>query len=415
MFTTLLVTFLCIACLYYLFSVYAAWRLFRRPTPSPKSTPASSTGTYPPVSLFKPLKGVTPDLYTNLASFCRLDYPSFQLLCGVRDPHDPAIAVVQRLQHDFPACDISLVVNPEVIGSNHKVSTLHYLSAQAKYDVFVISDSDVRVAPDYLRRITPALSDPQDGQAGQVGVATCFYRSVTRQPFPALLESVLINTSFATSVLVASQIEETRYAFGATMAVTRPCIEAIGGFSALANYLADDYYLGHFATQAGYRVHIVPYVVETHPDVTSLSGLFHHQLRWARTQRLCRLAGYVGTVVTYGTLWAMLGLCPLWTTPLLAVLSCLTLCIRLVSSVFVGQYFLGVTLPVVTCGLVLVTDVISFCIWCLSFGGNTVRWREHTFCVYRDGTMRLMAEGDCSQNEPLPEESLSDESRQRSY
>jgi ceramide glucosyltransferase len=413
MFTTSLVILLCIACLYYLLSVYAAWRLFRR-SPLPLVTPADA---YPPISLFKPLKGATPDLYANLASFCRLDYPSFQLLCGVRDPRDPAIAVVQRLQHDFPTCDIALIVNPEVIGSNQKVSTLQHLSRQAKYDIFVISDSDVRVSPDYLHRITPALRDPQ------VGVVTCLYRSVTPQPFPALLESVLINTSFTTSVLVASQIEETRYAFGATMAITRPCVEAIGGFSVLANYLADDYYLGHFATRAGYRVHLTPYVVETHPDVTSLSELFYHQLRWARTQRLCRPTGYVGTVVTYGTVWAVLGLCPLWTTPLLVTLSCLTLGIRLVSSAFVGKYFLGVTLPFVTCGLVLLMDLISFGIWCLSLRGNTVRWREHTFRVRHDGTMRLIAERDGLQDdlqddlqdEPPPEESLPDESQQRSY
>jgi ceramide glucosyltransferase len=238
---------------------------------------------------------------------------------------------------------------------------------------------------------------------------------VILQPFPALLESVLINTTFTTSVLVASQIEETTYAFGATMAVTRPCVEAIGGFAALANYLADDYYLGNFATQAGYRVHIVPYAVETHPNVTSLSGLLYHQLRWARTQRLCRPAGYLGTVVTYGTVWALLGLCPVWTTPLLGVFSCLTLGIRLISSMLIGKYFLGVTLPIAMCGLVLLTDVISFCIWCVSLGGNTVRWREHTFRVRRDGTMRIIAEGDGLQKELLQDESLQDKSRQRSY
>lgn len=411
MFTTLFVILLCIACLYYLFSVYAAWRLSRR-SPATLVTP---THAYPPVSILKPLKGVTPDLYANLASFCHLDYPSFQLLCGVRDARDPAIMVVQRLQQDFPACDITLIVNPEVIGSNHKVSTLHHLSRQAKYDIFVISDSDVRVTPDYLRRIVPALSDPQVGQVEQVGVVTCLYRSVTLQPFPALLESVLINTTFTTSVLVASQIEETTYAFGATMAVSRQCMQAIGGFAALANYLADDYYLGNFATQAGYQVHIVPYVVDTHSDATSLSGLLSHQLRWARTQRLCRPAGYLGTVVTYGTVWAMLGLCPVWTTPFLAVFSCLTLTIRLISSLLIGKYFLGVTLPIARCGLVLLTDVISFCIWCVSLGGNTVRWREHTFCVYRDGTMRLIAEGEALPRKLQQDESLQDKSRQRSY
>lgn len=409
MVTILLFILLCISCLYYLFSVYAAWRLFRRPVSCCTGTPASKLNTYPPVSIFKPLKGATPDLYANLSSFCRLDYPSFQLLCGVRDPHDPAITVVRRLQQDFPKCDITLIVNPEVIGSNQKVSTLYHLSSQAKYDIFVISDSDVQVRSDYLHRITPALRDPQ------VGVVTCFYRGVARQPFPALLESVLINSSFTASVLVASQIEETTYAFGATMAVSRPCLEAIGGFAVLSNFLADDYYLGNFATQADYQAHIVPYVVETHPDVTSLSGLLHHQLRWARTQRLCRPAGYLGTVVTYGTVWAMLGLLQLWENPLLGVLSCLTLSIRLISSAFIGKYFLGVTLPVAAFGLVLLTDVISFCIWCVSLGGNTVRWREHTFRVRRDGTMRLIAEADGLQEELGPEETLPDESQQRSY
>ena len=379
MVTTLLAVLLCAAWVYYLLSVYAAWRLFRRLPALPAGSAAC-----PPVSIFKPLKGATPDLYGHLASFCRVDYPVFQLLFGVRDPRDPAIAVVQRLRRDFPECDISLVVNPEVIGSNYKVSTLHSLSQRAKYDIFVISDSDVRVAPDYLRRIIPPLSGPQ------VGVVTCPYRSATQQPLPALLESVLINTSFTPSVVLASQVERTTYAFGATMAVTRSCLEAIGGFAALADYLADDYYLGNFATRAGYQVRILPYVVETYPDVASLRGLLYHQLRWARTQRLCRPSGYVGTVVTYGTVWAVLGLVSGWTTPLLAVLSGLTLAIRCLSATLLGRYFLGVRLPLATFGFVLITDLLSFLIWVWSLGGNTVRWREHTFRVRRDGTMVLI-------------------------
>ena len=207
MVTTLLAVLSCIALAYYLLSLYAAWRLFRPSPVGPAACPA--------VSILKPLKGATPDLYEHLASFCRIEYPVFQLLFGVRDPRDPAIAVVRRLQRAFPECDIGLVVNPEVIGSNYKVSTLHALSQRATYDIFVVSDSDVRVAPDYLRRIIPSL----DGS--QVGVVTCPYRSATRQPLPALLESVLINTAFMPSVVLASQVQKTAYAFGATMAVTR--------------------------------------------------------------------------------------------------------------------------------------------------------------------------------------------------
>ena len=375
MVTTLLAVLSCIALAYYLLSVYAAWRLFR---PSPVGLAAC-----PAVSILKPLKGATPDLYEHLASFCRIEYPVFQLLFGVRDPRDPAIAVVRRLQRDFPECDIGLVVNPEVIGSNYKVSTLHALSQRATYDIFVVSDSDVRVAPDYLRRIIPPLGGPQ------VGVVTCPYRSATRQPLPALLESVLINTAFMPSVVLASQVEKTAYAFGATMAVTRPCVEAIGGFAALADYLADDYYLGNLAARAGYQVRILPYVVETYPDVDSLRGLFHHQLRWARTQRLCRPVGYAGMGVTYGTVWAGLGLVSGWATPL-AVLAVLTLAVRCVSATLLGRYFLGVKLTLATFGFVLITDLLSFGIWVWSLSGNTVRWGAHTFRVRRDGTMVLL-------------------------
>lgn len=389
MFSLLLVVLLLLACLYYLFSLYAAWRLSGwHPTQSPAPTAV-------PVSIFKPLKGATPDLYTNLASFCRLDYPVFQLLFGIQNPNDPAVAIVERLQRDFPACDISLVVGAESIGSNHKVSTLQHLSAQAKYDVFVISDADVRVAPEYLQQVTAPLVDTQ------IGVVTCLYRSATQRPFPALLESVLINTSFTPSVFVASQVEETTYAFGATMAVTRPCLEAIGGFAALADYLADDYYLGNFATQLGYRVQIIPYVVETYPDVTTLRGLLHHQLRWARTQRLCRPYGYMGTGVTYGTVWAVLGLCPLWTTPLLSALSAITLSVRFISAALIGRRFLGGRLSLVSYCLVPFSDLLSFGIWAMSLWGNTVRWREYTYRIQLDGTMTPLAKEDGVDSQPL--------------
>src|SRR5262249_11319827 len=153
--------------------------------------------TFPPVSIFKPLKGAPADLYAHLASFCRLDYPAWQILCGVRDPRDPAVTVVQRLRHDFPERDIALVVGPAVIGPSYKVSTLHHPAGEPNYDVFVISDSDVWVEPDSLRALIPPLADPR------VGLVTCPYRGGTTSPLPALLESLLINTGFAPLILVA--------------------------------------------------------------------------------------------------------------------------------------------------------------------------------------------------------------------
>jgi ceramide glucosyltransferase len=372
-FFLLLAGLLLTASLYYLFTLYAAWRLFHK-----ASLHADSL---PPVSIFKPLKGASADLYANLASFCRLDSPGFQLLCGVRDPHDPAIAVVQRLQQDFPGCDITLVVNAEAIGSNYKVSTLHHLRQRAKHDIFVISDSDVRVEPDYLRAIIPPLLSPE------VGLVTCLYRGGTNAPLPALLESLLINTVFASLVLVATRVEKTSYAFGATIAVKRHCVEHIGGFAALSDYLADDYYLGHLVAQTGDEARILPYVVETHPGVSTFADLFHHQLRWARTQRLCRPSGYFGTLITYGTVWALLALLVVWSSPILRTLALVTLGLRLFSVALVSGIYLKAPLTLRALWLVPFTDVLSFLVWCASLRGNTVRWSEYTFRVQRDGKM----------------------------
>ncbi len=369
----LLVGLQSLACLYYLFTLYAARRCFRATAPQPAY--------YPPVTLLKPLKGASAELYDHLASFCRLQYPTVQMLCGVREPGDPAIAVVQRLQQDFPHREIVLVVNPEVIGSNYKVSTLHNLSRLAKHDILVITDSDVVVEPDYLHRIIPPLAD------AQTGLVTCPYRGGTRWPFFAMLESLLINTGFASMILVASQVEKTTYAFGATMAVKRQALDKIGGFAALADYLADDYYLGNLIARTGDTVKIVPYVVETHPGVTSFRELLHHQLRWARTQRLCRSGGYFGTLVIYGMVWALAGLLLFPASTAMWQLALATIGLRLYSTLVMSDVFLQATMTRHVLWLVPLTDILSFVIWCLSLRGDTVRWGEYQFRVGRDGKM----------------------------
>ena len=364
---------LCIALIYYLFSIYAAWRFFR-----PSSIPRTAL---PPVTILKPIKGAPPDLYESLASFCRLDYPTFQILCGVRDPNDPAAAIVAKVRHEFPQCDITLVVAPAVIGTNYKVSTLHHLTPQMKYDYLVITDSDVCVTPDYLQAIIPPLTQTE------TGLVTCVYRGGSRQPLPALLESLMINTTFTTQVVVASQVERPAYAFGATIALKRTCLDAIGGFARLADYLADDYYLGYLIAQAGYRLRVLPTVVETRPDAGSLRGLFYHQLRWARTQRNCRPGGYISTVVTFGTVWAYVGLLCFWSSVEMTVLSLSVIGVRLLTAALMNTAFLQSRLPRPAILLVLLTDLLSFVVWCASLWGNTVRWREYTFRLQKDGRM----------------------------
>lgn len=373
---------LLVSLLYYLFSVWAARRFFR-----PTAWDDAEPETLPPVSILKPLKGVQPDLYDNLASFCRLDYPVFQLVCGVREADDPAVGIVRRLQRDFPDRDVRLVVAPKPLGSNDKVGTLHRLMSAVEYDHLVVTDSDVSVRPEYLRSVIPALAS--------AGVASCVYRGGARRPLPALIESLMINATFMSQVVVASRIETPRYAFGASMALTRACLDAIGGFAALRDYLADDYRLGLFASRAGYGVRVLPTLVETRPDAGSLRDLFHHQLRWARTQRNCRPAGYVGTVVTFGTVWAGLGLLGWWGAPefrSVGILSLVVLGVRMATAAVLSHWFLRSPLPKASLLLVPLTDLFSFAIWCASLVGNTVRWREYRFRVQKDGRMVRVSE-----------------------
>ena len=373
---------LLVSLLYYVFSIVAARRFFRPPAGGD-----AGTEKFPPVSILKPLKGAQPDLYDNLASFCRLDYPVFQLVCGVHAADDPAVDVVRRLQRDFPDRDIRLVVAAQPLGSNYKVGTLHHLIPEVTHDHLVVTDSDVSVEPDYLRRVIPALA--------HAGVVSCVYRGGARRPLSALIESLMINTTFMPQVVVASRIEAPRYAFGASMALTRACLDAIGGFAALRDYLADDYHLGRLASRAGYTVRVLPTLVETRPDAGSLRDSFHHQLRWARTQRNCRPTGYVGTVVTFGTVWAGLGLLGWWIVPefrLVGILALVVLGVRMAAAALLSQRFLRSPLPRTSLLLVPLTDLFSFVIWCASLGGHTVRWREYRFRVQKDGRMVRVSE-----------------------
>ena len=365
---------LSIATLYCLFSLYAAFAFFR-------VRPSLGVRPFPPVSLLKPLKGLGADLYENLASFCCLDYPVYQIVFGVRDPEDPAIPVVERLKQDFPDRDITLVIRDEVFGANHKVSNLYHLYAQAKHDILVISDGDVRVEPGYLRVMVAPLHEPQ------TGLVTCLYRGRAASRPAAMIESLLINTTQAPMFLVATRVEKTDYAFGATIAVKRECVDKIGGFLALADYLADDYYLANLIAHAGYRIEVIPHVVEVCPDSYTFRALFFHHLRWARTQHNCRPKGYFWTILTHGTLFAVLGLLFFRASSLIWNLSWLALGIRLFTAGVVGAGFLGASQTLFFLWLVPLADLFTSFLWLLTLRDNTVRWGEDTFRVRRDGRM----------------------------
>ena len=373
-----------IAAAYQLFQVFATWLFLRRTRAL--ATPTSSRS-LPPVTLLKPLKGPGVDLYANLASFCRLDYPSYQIVFGVEDPADPAVAVVQQLRRDFPERDIVLSVD-QVPGTNRKVANLRHMTTHARHGILVMSDSDVRVRPDYLRVMVAPLVDgklPAKGDR-RVGLTTCLYRGVGRFGLPSVFESLFINTDFTPMVLSAQLVQRFRYAYGASIAFRREALEKIGGFAAIADYLADDYLLGNRIADAGYKLVLLPYVVDTVLDSVRLRDVWRHLLRWSRTYRVQQPAGWFASVITHTIPWGVLALLvsggsaagwALFATAIAVRLASLVAILRLLRETDTQRHL----------WLVPLKDLVASVMWAAAFLGRTVEWSDQMFRVERDGRM----------------------------
>lgn len=334
----------------------------------------------PPITILKPICGLEPKLYDNLRSFCAQDYPEFQIIFGVRDVQDSAIQVVERLIREFPERKASLVIDPRVIGSNYKISNLANMMREAHHDILVIADADSRVGPRYLAELAAAFADPS------IGAVTCLYRGTPKgNRLPDRLGAMFINEWFLPSVLVALLSEPLEYCFGATMAVRREALEAIGGIEALASYLADDHMLGRLVTARGYKVALARHIVEITIDEPNLKALILHELRWARTMRTVRPFGYAFSFLTDALpLSILVGLATgLHESGL--VLIALAFLLRILMH-FVARASLG-SGDLVRPWLVPVRDLMTFAIRAASFVGRRVEWRERSFSVRADGQM----------------------------
>jgi ceramide glucosyltransferase len=368
-------------CLYALFAAWAA-RAFVRP---PMAQPAS----HPPVTILKPLHGAEPDLYANLAGFCAQSYPgSVQVVFGVSDPADPAVAVVRKLIADFPDCDLALVVNSRRDGTNRKVSNLINMLPEARHEVLVISDSDIIVAPDYLQHVAASLDQPG------VGLVTLPYRGVTAASGAETgavwthLAAAAIDYHFLPSVLVGLKLGLTEPCFGSTIALRRETLAAIGGFEAIVEQLADDYALGALVRRAGHAVAIPPCAVAHECTQRSATDLFFHELRWARTIRFVDPIGFAGSVITHPLPLALLGLLLGSLSPaglmVIAALGCRFTLQRQVDRAFGlrdGLFWMG---PI--------RDILSFAVFVASFFGRRIEWRGHRFNVQTDNTLAYAGE-----------------------
>jgi ceramide glucosyltransferase len=370
LFTSLTLVAIC----YYFLAIFAAFRFFSR-------APGSHQVDLLPVSVMIPLCGADFDAYGNYATFCRQDYPQFQIVFGVRDHGDSAIPVVHRLMKDFPDRDIDLVVCADSIGENRKVSNLHNMLPRVKHEQIVIADSDIRVGQDFLRRTIPLLGEPK------VGLVTCFYRAAHAITWASRLEAIEITAEFQPSVVVARMLEGMTFALGAAMITTREKLRLVGGFPAIAAYLADDYMLGNLISRAGYQVYLSNYVVETVLGPVGFLRMLKHQIRWARVKRVCRPWGYLGLVLTYGIPLALVNAMLAQGTSASLVLLAVTVAMRLLMGWLVGIRCLGDEVLHNNFWLVPIRDLLSFLIWCLSLVGRKIEWRGRLFRINDDGTM----------------------------
>jgi len=368
---------------FYLVSIICAWRFLRLPRPPSHPNQAEVPGFHPPVSILKPVRGADPDAYECFRSHCLLDYPEYEIVFGVHDPGDPAVALIERLRKEFPDRRIELAVCPRDLGTNRKVSNLIQMLPAARHDYLLVNDGDICVPPDYLWRIMAPLAD------SAVGLVTALYRSVAGHTLGSKLEALSIS-DFAAAVLVSyANRRAFHYGFGSTLAFPRRVLERIGGFDTLAEYLADDHQLGTLIAQAGYGIVLSEMVVETHLPDYALRDFWRHQLRWARTVRDASPGGNAGLVLVFGVQWAAVTVIAAagasWAWALVAA----TYAARIAALLVVG---LGVCRDRGTLRrlwLLPLRDVQALLVWAASYAGRTVVWRGDRFILKQGRLLRV--------------------------
>ncbi|MDQ0391957.1 bacteriohopanetetrol glucosamine biosynthesis glycosyltransferase HpnI [Labrys monachus] len=338
-----------------------------------------------PLTILKPLHGAEPGLAANLASFLDQDYGGpVQIVFGVQDPLDPAIAVVEDIVRTHPDHDIALVVDSRRYGSNPKVSNLVNMMSAAKADILVLADSDIRVEPDYLSQVVAALGRPG------VGAVTCAYRSAPFEGPWSGLSGLAVDSHFLPGVVVGMACGLAEPCFGATIALRRKVLERIGGFQAFADILADDYAIGDAVRRLGLDVAVTPFVVTHMSNDATFGEMMSHEMRWAKTVAGLNRIGFAGTGLTHPVPLAILALLlgGSWHAGLLLVAALACRSLLLLS---VARRFRLLQAPF---WLLPLRDCLSFYVYLASFFPSGVSWRGSHFLVEADGTMAARRESE---------------------
>jgi ceramide glucosyltransferase len=369
---------------YYLLCLWSSSAFLRQRRVGGESS--LSAEALPPVSILKPLKGTDPEIYQSFRSHCLQDYPEYEIIFGVSDPNDSAVASVRELQSEFTALSIRLIVCDKTLGANVKVSNLAQMLAEARYQRLLVNDSDIRVEADYLSRVMAPLANPK------VGMVTCLYRGVPAATLGSRIESLGISTDFCAGVLAARELEGgLKFGLGSTMAFRRDDLEKIGGFESFADYLADDYELGRRIAGLGLEVRLSDVVVETNLPAYRAAEFLSHQLRWARGVRDSRSGGYFGLVLTYGLLWSCALVAASRGALFAWVLAGTTLFLRTAVALVVGRSVLRDRQILRQLWLLPLRDLVTVGVWIASLAGHTVSWRGDRFELKNGKLIRVVS------------------------
>jgi ceramide glucosyltransferase len=361
------------------YAIYAAFCFFQ-------NQHSIDSDFHPPVTIIKPVCGLDSNTCRNLTSFCQQDYPDYQIIFGFRDLDDPAIPTVKQIIHDFPHLDIELVICPRIIGANLKMSNVANASESAKHEILFVVDSDIRVGSDYLQQVIQPLQDPK------VGVITCLYRSLVNH-WTTSITAISTCTEFAAGVLVSNHLAKSlNYAFGQTIVIRKEVLTAIGGFEAIADYLADDFQLGYLPAEAGYKVVLSDYVVEHELTAISLTDAIAQKIRWVQCIRVSRPRGYLGLIFMYGTVISTLLLITTGASYLSWIIFGITWTTRLIMGWVVGVVTIQDQTAKKYLWLVPLSDLIGLIVWYCGFFSNTTKWRQDRFKLTKDGKLVAIAD-----------------------
>ncbi len=362
--------------IYYLIALYSVWQFFRRG----RRRGAAGSPFTPPLSNLKPVRGLDPEAYENFASFCRQDYPDYEILFCLGEQDDPVLPVIEKLKRDFPQCRIRVLFASGGKGSNDKVVKLDRLVSEAQNEVLIVSDSDVRVRPDYLRQVVAPLADKN------VGAVTCFYVAIEDKTFTDSLQTIGMFSDFYAGILVARQLEGVKFALGPTIATTKKALGGFGGYKAIQFRPADDLLVGRLIAEQGYQVELSRYTISTVADYASMNALLHKRLRWVVVMRHMRPWGHLGLLLTQGLPWSLMAVA--WApSPALATGFFGTyLLLRFLVTWMIGVWGLKQSSLWKKLVLIPLWDAVAFLIWLVSFTRNSIRWRDGEYYI-RDGQL----------------------------